>query len=675
MSKVPSSVRERVRALRNEINEHNYRYYVLDAPTIPDSEYDRLFRELQDLETRYPELITPDSPTQRIGAAPASGFAEVRHLAPMLSLDNAFSEEEARDFDRRVHERLGSDQPIDYAVEPKMDGVAISLTYENGVLVRGATRGDGLVGEDVTHNVRTIKSIPLRLRGRSHPPLMEIRGEVFMPTAGFEALNRKMLAEGAKVFVNPRNAAAGSLRQLDPRVTAERPLDFFAYQVVATGGRPLASSHFRSLKMLADWGVPSCPESRVVTGIDACLQYHEEMGRRRSALSYDIDGVVYKVDQVALQEKLGSVARAPRWALAHKFPAQEAQTIVAAIDWQVGRTGAVTPVARLKPVFVGGATVSNATLHNIEEIRRKDIRVGDTVIIRRAGDVIPEVVQVVKEKRPKGARPVKLPKKCPVCGAEVIKPEGEAVARCTGGLYCPAQRKQAIRHFASRRAMDIEGLGERLVDQLIDSGLVETPADLYKLTVEQLTSLERMGEKSARNLLDALEKSKRTSLARFLYALGIREVGEVTARTLAEHFQTLENIMRSSVEELQQAPDVGPVVAEYLYSFFRQPHNREVIEDLRRAGVSWPMPTPRQKSAKQPLAGLTFVLTGSLASLTREQAKERIQMLGGKVTSSVSKKTDYLVCGSDPGSKLDKAKELGVKVLSESEFLSLVGTK
>ena len=667
----PKKVVERVKQLREQLELHNYRYYVLDDPLISDAEYDRLFRELAGLEQQYPELVTPESPTQRVGARPAEGFEPARHLVPMLSLDNAFEPDEVEDFDRRVRERLGIDGPVQYAAEPKMDGLAVALTYEDGKLVRAATRGDGFVGEDVTHNVRTIQSVPLRLRPAKYPKSLEVRGEVFMPRAGFEELNRRAQEKGEKTFANPRNAAAGSLRQLDPKVTATRPLDMFVYGVALPTGEAVAPTHHESLELAQQWGLRVCPLVEVVEGPQGCMDYYRRVGEMRPTLPYDIDGVVYKVDRVDWQERLGFVSRAPRWALAHKFPAQEQTTVVEGIDWQVGRTGALTPVARLKPVVVGGVTVSNATLHNINELQRKDVRVGDTVIVRRAGDVIPEIVQVVKDRRPKDTRKPRLPRKCPVCGSDVVRAPGEAIARCSGGLYCPAQRKESLRHFASRRAMDIEGLGEKLIGQLVDQGLVETPADLYRLDLDTLAGLDRMGRKSAQNLLDALERSKQTTLPRFVYALGIREVGEATAAELAAYFGSLDRMMEASEDELQQVPDVGPVVSAYVHAFFRQPHNQEVIHDLREHGVHWPDMQPKSPD-ELPLSGMTFVLTGALEHMTRDEAKAQIQALGGKVSGSVSGKTRYVVVGSDPGSKLRKAQELGIEILDESEFQKLL---
>jgi DNA ligase (NAD+) len=668
----PDEKTQRARELREAIELHNYRYYVLDDPVIPDAEYDRLLAELRDLEAAYPELVTPESPTQRVGAAPAVGFAEVRHAQPMLSLDNAFSDEEVVAFDRRVRERLATSGTVRYSAEPKLDGVAISIRYEGGCLVRAATRGDGFVGEDVTHNVRTIASVPLKLLGKDVPPVLEVRGEIYMPRAGFAEFNARASKAGEKTFVNPRNAAAGSLRQLDPRLTASRPLEIFAYGVGEVSGAPLPGTHSGVLRRLKEWGIRVNRLIEVVDGAAGCLDYYRRIGKRRADLPYEIDGVVYKVDDLGLQEQLGFIARAPRWAIAHKFPAQEELTVVEAIEFQVGRTGAVTPVARLKPVFVGGVTVSNATLHNIDELHRKDVRVGDTVIIRRAGDVIPEVVAVVFERRPKGTRQAELPAHCPVCGSDVIRPEGEAVARCTGGLICAAQRKESLRHFASRSAMNIEGLGPKVIDQLVDAGMVRTPADLYRLSQGIVAGLDRKGEKSAAKLIAAITASKQTTLARFLYAIGIRKVGEATAQALARHFGDINNLAGASVEELQQVPDVGPVVAAEIRAFFRQAHNRTAVDDLIACGVRWPRVAGAKKSLNQSLSGKVVVVTGTLSSLSREDAKERIRARGGKVSASVSKKTSFVVCGENPGAKLRKAEELGVPVIGEQEFLELL---
>ena len=668
----PDSVVQRIEALRKEIREHNYRYYVLDDPTVPDAEYDRLMRELQALEAEYPELLTSDSPTQRVGAEPAREFGEVRHEIPMLSLANAFSEEDLLAFDKRIRDRLDTSESIEFAAEPKLDGLAVSLLYEDGKLVRGATRGDGVTGEDITQNIRTIKTIPLALHGNDWPRVLEVRGEVYMPREGFEALNERARERGEKTFVNPRNAAAGSLRQLDPRVTAERPLAIFCYSVGHVEGIELPGRHSEILERLRTWGLRVCPERDVVQGPEGCLDYYRRIGEQRDALPYEIDGVVYKVNRIDLQQDLGFVSRAPRWAIAHKFPAQEEITVLREVEFQVGRTGALTPVARLEPVFVGGVTVSNATLHNMDEIERKDVHVGDTVIVRRAGDVIPEVVGVVMERRPGDARPVEMPAECPVCGSEVVRAEGEAVARCSGGLYCGAQRKEAIKHFASRRAMDIEGLGDKLVDQLVEAGLVDHVDGIYRLTVEQVASLERMGEKSAQNLINAIDASRDTSLERFIFALGIREVGEATARALAMHFGDLEPLMKADEEALQTVPDVGPIVAKHIVRFFAQGHNRDVIEKLLESGITWAK-IEIQETGEQPLKGNTYVLTGTLESMTRDEAKSWLMALGAKVTGSVSKKTTAVIAGAEAGSKLDKAEALGVEILDENDLKALLG--
>ena len=668
----PADTRARAADLRRQIEHHNYRYYVLDDPEVADAEYDRLMRELEELESRYPDIVTPESPTQRVGAAPMAEFGEVVHRVPMLSLENAFSEEDVRDFDRRVRERLAGAAAVDYAAEPKLDGLAVSLMFEAGKFTIGATRGDGATGEDVTRNLRAIRAVPLQLRGEGHPRLLEVRGEVFMPIAGFKRFNAQAEARGEKIYVNPRNAAAGSLRQLDPKLTAGRPLDIYFYGVGYVEKGSLPDRHSEILRALRGWGLKTSPEARVVRGIEGCLEYYADIGRRRASLTYQIDGVVYKVDDLRAQQRLGFVSRAPRWALAHKFPAEEATTVVRAIEFQVGRTGALTPVARLEPVFVGGVTVSNATLHNMDEVERKDVRVGDTIVIRRAGDVIPEVVKVVSERRPAHTTPVELPSRCPQCGSAVERIAEQAIARCTGGLFCPAQRKEALRHFASRRALDIEGLGTSLIDQLVTSGMVQTPADLYSLKLDQLAELERMGEKSAAKLKAALERSKSTTLPRFLYALGIRDVGEATARALAVHFRDLDPLLEASVDEIERVPDVGPVVAASVQRFFQQQHNREVIGALRQRGVHWPPLEPAAAAADSPFSGKTWVLTGTLTSMTREEAQERILALGGKVSGSVSKKTSYVIAGEDAGSKLRKAQELGVAVISEQQLLDLL---
>ncbi|UCC56451.1 MAG: NAD-dependent DNA ligase LigA [Gammaproteobacteria bacterium] len=663
---LPETARQRARVLHEELHEHNYRYYVLDAPVITDAEYDRLLRELQQLEAAYPELVTPDSPTQRVGAAPLKAFGQVRHEVRMLSLDNAFDDDELADFDRRVCTRLGTDI-VEYAAEPKLDGVAVSLLYEDGVLIRGATRGDGETGEDITQNVRTIDSVPLRLTGDNIPRLLEVRGEVYISHRGFEQLNRQAIAQEQKPFVNPRNAAAGSLRQLDPKITAARPLEIYCYGVGRVDGE-LPDRHSKILDQLGKWRLRVYAGIKRVRGLAGCIDYYSSLEQQRGELPFDIDGVVFKVDRLEQQEQLGFVSRAPRWAIARKFPAEEMQTRVTGIDVQVGRTGALTPVARLEPVFVGGVTVTNATLHNVDEVHRKDVRKGDMVIIRRAGDVIPEVVRALKEQRRKGARRFRLPTVCPECRSTVERVEGEAVARCTGGLYCPAQRREAIKHFASRRAMDIDGLGDRLVDQLVETGLIRDVSDLFQLTVEQLAGLERMAEKSATNLVNALEHSKHTTLERFVYALGIREVGEATARILAQEFGDLEPLMQANLDTLQEIHDIGPVVAQHITGFFAEPHNREVIQKLCQAGVRW---EPVATVSHTPLKDKTFVLTGTL-TMPRNVLKDKLQAAGAKVTGSVSRKTDYVVVGENPGSKADKAKELGIELLDEAGCMRLL---
>lgn len=664
----------RIEQLREELNTHNYLYYVLDNPEIPDSEYDRLLRELESLEQQYPELIRSDSPTQRVGASPLEAFAEVTHDVPMLSLGNAFSDQEIADFDRRVRDGIDNDKQkhIDYAAEPKLDGLAISLLYENGELTRAATRGDGRTGENVTLNIRTIDSIPLKLRGKDYPEKIEVRGEVFMTKDGFSRLNDMQRSKGEKLFANPRNAAAGSLRQLDPRITATRPLSFYSYGVGLVKGMSLPKKHSQIMEKLKSWGLRINPESRVVRDAAGCLKYYSELEHKRNSLPYEIDGIVYKVDDIGAQEELGFVSRAPRWAIARKFPAQEEMTKLLAIDIQVGRTGALTPVARLEPVFVGGVTVSNATLHNQDEIDRLDIRVGDTVIIRRAGDVIPQIVSVVKAKREGKPRRFELPKTCPVCGSETARFENEAVTFCTGGLYCEAQRKEAIKHFASRRAMNIDGLGDKLVEQLVDEGLIHDIADLYQLNIDQLSKLDRMAEKSAKNLVVALEKSKETTLARFIFALGIHNIGETTAQTLANNLVSLDSIMSADEATLLSIPDVGPIVAENILAFFKQSHNLDVIKKLISAGIHWPE-VKIKSAAEQPLLGKTFVVTGTLESMGRNEIKAALQERGAKVAGSVSKKTDYVVVGENPGSKADKAAELGVTILDEKALLELLG--
>lgn len=662
----------RVAELRAQIAHHDHRYYVLDDPEIPDAEYDKLMAELRALETEYPDLVTPESPTQRVSGKPIAAFGEVIHKVPMLSLDNAFTDEDVQAFDRRIHERLNVSGSLQYVAEPKLDGLAVTVIYRNGRFEQAATRGDGVKGEDVTENVRTIRSVPHTLRGKA-PHVLEVRGEVFMRLAGFEKMNQLARERGEKVFVNPRNAAAGSLRQLDPRITATRPLTLFFYAVGVVEGGTVPDRQWAMLQAFKEWGLPICPDAGLVEGVEGCLEYYRDMGARRRSLPYQIDGVVYKLDRRADQERLGFVSRAPRWAIAHKFPAEEALTTVRDVEFQVGRTGALTPVARLDPVFVGGVTVSNVTLHNMDEVERKDVRVGDTVFVRRAGDVIPEVVSVVLERRPQEARQVKLPQQCPVCGSEVLRAEGEAVARCTGGFTCRAQRQEAIRHFASRRAMDIEGLGDKLIEQLVERDLVQSPADLYTLTLEQLMELERMGEKSASNVLQEIQKSKQTTLPRLLFALGIRDVGEATALALAQHFGNLDKLLAASADEIQQVPDIGPVVAAHVAAFFGSAEHRKVIERLRQEGVRWP-DVERPKVDGQPLAGQTAVLTGTLVSMTREQAQEALVALGAKVSGSVSKKTSFVVAGAEAGSKLRKAEELGIRVLDEQQLVELLRT-
>lgn len=672
---------QEVESLREALRYHNHRYYVLDDPEVPDAEYDRLFQRLQALERQFPELLVVDSPTQRVGGQALSAFSTVTHEVPMLSLDNVFSDEEFTDFDRRARERLGdllgqggdlfSEPALVYCCEPKLDGLAISLVYENGVLVRGATRGDGVTGEDITHNVRTIPNVPLKLMGKHIPSLLEVRGEVLMPKQGFQALNKRQEEKGEKQFVNPRNAAAGSLRQLDPRITAQRPLAFYAYSVVRCEGLTLPDSQYEILKVAEKLGFCLSKEIRQGNGAGFVQQFYSDILKRRESLPYEIDGVVLKVDSLRWQQELGFVSRAPRWATAYKFPAQEAVTKLLAVEFQVGRTGALTPVARLEPVFVGGVTVSNATLHNFDEIDRMDLRVGDSVVIYRAGDVIPKVVRVIPERRRQGAEPIVAPPKCPVCDSEVERLEGEAIIRCSGGLYCSAQQKEALKHFVSRRAMDIDGLGDKLIEQLVDQRLIKSSADLYALKKEQLLPLERMGEKLADNLLNAIEASKKTTFPRFLYALGIREVGEATALLLAQHFGNLNTLMQADETALMQVQDVGPVVAASIVRFFHQPHNREVIAALQQAGVHW-QDMEARADFDQPLAGQTWVLTGALSSMSRDQAKEKLQQLGAKVSGSVSKKTACVVAGEAAGSKLADAEKLGIPVLDEGKLLALL---
>ncbi|MDX2422840.1 MAG: NAD-dependent DNA ligase LigA [Amphritea sp.] len=670
--KPDTSMTQLLEQLRDQLRHYNYQYYVLDDPQVPDAEYDRVFRQLKALEDEHPELITSDSPTQRVGAEPLAAFTQVRHEMPMLSLDNAFSADDMYSFEKRLRDRLKlSDEiPLEFACEPKLDGIAVSLLYENGQLIRGATRGDGSTGEDITLNVRTVESIPLRLIGSGYPQRLEVRGEIYMPRRSFTRLNEEALKRGDKPFVNPRNAAAGSLRQLDPKITAQRSLEMCCYSVGIVSGGELPDSHEAILRKLATWGLKINAEMAVVQGAEGCLEYFEALSARRNQLAYEIDGIVFKVNDIELQQRLGFVSRAPRWAIAHKFPAQEEITIVNAIEFQVGRTGAITPVARLEPVFVGGVTVSNATLHNMDEVERLDIRAGDSVIIRRAGDVIPQVVSVVLERRPADTEAVQLPQRCPVCDSEIIRVDSEAVARCSGGLSCAAQRKEALKHYVSRKAMDIDGLGEKLIDGLVEKELVHSPADLYRLHHLQLASMERMGDKSATKLLQSIEKSKATELANFIYALGIREVGEATARTLALHFGSLEAVMSADEEQLQAAPDIGPIVAQYIVSFFHQVHNREVIEALRAAGVHWQ--DVEVDHHELPLAGQTWVLTGTLEQMPRSEAKKQLLALGAKVAGSVSKKTDCVVAGPGAGSKLQKAEELNIPVMDEQQLIALL---
>lgn len=671
-SRDKQSITKQLEQLREQLRQHAHNYYVLDQPAIPDAEYDRLFRQLQEIEAQHPELITPDSPSQRVGGKPLAAFAQVKHRIPMLSLGNVFSDDELLAFDKRIRDRLKTDDVIEYAAEPKLDGLAVSIIYQNGQLVQAATRGDGSTGEDVTHNVKTIQAVPLRLRGETYPALLEVRGEVYMPKKGFAALNAKARKLGEKTFVNPRNAAAGSLRQLDPAIAAQRPLAMYCYSVGVHEDGELPDTHSEMLQQLRAWGLPVCAESKRVSGVAACIKYYQSIQKKRDQLPYDIDGIVYKVNSFALQELLGFVARAPRWAVAHKFPAQEELTTITEVEFQVGRTGALTPVARLEPVFVGGVTVSNATLHNMDEVERKDIRVGDRVIVRRAGDVIPEVVSAMIAERSGKEKKIRLPKKCPVCGSAVERFEGEAVARCSGGLYCKAQRSESIKHFASRKAMDIDGLGEKLVEQLVETDLIKTVADIYRLQFDSLAALERMGNKSADKLLQAIDKSRHPALARFIYALGIREVGEVTAQNLAIEYRDLNLLAKASVEELQQVPDIGPIVAQHLVNFFAQQHNQEVIAELQAVGVEPLAPVKIQTSKNHALTGKVFVITGTLSAMTRDEAKAKLQQAGAKVTGSVSAKTDYLLAGENAGSKLAKAEKLGVQIVSEDELARLL---
>ena len=666
------SLQQQIDTLRQDLRRYEYEYHVLDNPTIPDAEYDRLFHQLKALEAAHPELITADSPTQRVGAKPLSGFAQIRHEIPMLSLDNAFSDEEFYAFVKRIEDRLiRLPEPLTFCCEPKLDGLAVSILYVNGVLTQAATRGDGTTGEDITANIRTIRNIPLQLLMDNPPTRLEVRGEVFMPHAGFERLNQLALEKGEKTFANPRNAAAGSLRQLDPKITSKRPLVLNAYGIGIAEGVDLPNTHYDRLQWLKSIGIPVNPEIRLCNGTDEVLDFYRDIQNKRSSLGYDIDGTVLKINDIALQEKLGFISKAPRWAIAYKFPAQEELTRLNDVEFQVGRTGAITPVAKLEPVFVAGVTVSNATLHNGDEIERLDIAIGDTVVIRRAGDVIPQIIGVLHDRRPADARPIIFPKTCPVCDSAILRIEGEAVARCTGGLFCAAQRKEALKHFVSRKAMDIDGVGGKLIEQLVDRELIHTPADLFKLDLTTLTRLERMGAKSAENALASLEKAKNTTLARFIFALGIREVGEATALNLANHFKTLEALQNADLEALQQVPDVGEVVANRILAFWHEPHNVAVVNDLIAQGVHWETVETKEVTENR-FKGKTVVLTGTLTQMGRNEAKALLQDMGAKVSGSVSAKTDFVIAGDAAGSKLTKAQELGVTVLTEEEFLAQI---
>ena len=666
------SLQQQIDTLRQDLRRYEYEYHVLDNPTIPDAEYDRLFHQLKALEAAHPELITADSPTQRVGAKPLSGFAQIRHEIPMLSLDNAFSDEEFYAFVKRIEDRLiRLPEPLTFCCEPKLDGLAVSILYVNGVLTQAATRGDGATGEDITANIRTIRNIPLQLLMDNPPARLEVRGEVFMPHAGFERLNQQALEKGEKTFANPRNAAAGSLRQLDPKITSKRPLVLNAYGIGIAEGVDLPNTHYDRLQWLKSIGIPVNPEIRLCNGTDEVLDFYRDIQNKRSSLGYDIDGTVLKINDIALQEKLGFISKAPRWAIAYKFPAQEELTRLNDVEFQVGRTGAITPVAKLEPVFVAGVTVSNATLHNGDEIERLDIAIGDTVVIRRAGDVIPQIIGVLHDRRPADARPIVFPETCPVCDSAIVRIEGEAVARCTGGLFCAAQRKEALKHFVSRKAMDIDGVGGKLIEQLVDRELIHTPADLFKLDLTTLTRLERMGAKSAENALASLEKAKHTTLARFIFALGIREVGEATALNLANHFKTLEALQNADLEALQQVPDVGEVVANRILAFWHEPHNVAVVNDLIAQGVHWETVETKEVTENR-FKGKTVVLTGTLTQMGRNEAKALLQDMGAKVSGSVSAKTDFVIAGDAAGSKLTKAQELGVTVLTEEEFLAQI---
>lgn len=664
------SAAEQINQLKAQIENYNYQYYVLDNPTVPDAEYDRLMRELIALEEANPALKSADSPSQKVGGMALAAFEKVNHEVPMLSLDNAFDESEFYAFDKRMKDRLKDASDLAFCCEPKLDGLAVSILYENGVLVRAATRGDGQVGENITENVKTIRNVPLRLRGESIPARLEVRGEVFIDDKGFAKLNQTQQQKGDKTFANPRNAAAGSLRQLDPKITASRPLMLYAYSTGVVEGFELAATHYEQLMQLKEWSLPVCPEIRTADNAKDAFAYYSDILARRAALGYEIDGVVIKVNDKAIQQTLGFVARAPRWAIACKFPAQEELTTLLDVEFQVGRTGAITPVARLEPVYVGGVTVSNATLHNADEIERLGVHIGDTVIIRRAGDVIPQVASVVLERRPENSKEIVFPIACPVCESHVERIDGEAVARCSGGLVCEAQRKEAIKHFASRKALDVDGLGDKVVEQLVDRKLIQTPADLFSLSQGHIESLERMGPKSAENLVAALEKAKQTTLAKFLYSLGIREVGEATAQNLANHYKTLDALQNASIEGLQDVSDVGEIVAKHVYYFFKEEHNQEVIDALIAAGLHWPDIAEKSQD-EMPLDGLTYVLTGTLNQMGRSEAKAKLQALGAKVSGSVSAKTHALVAGEKAGSKLTKAQDLGIEILTEDDMLAL----
>ena len=665
------TVQQQIEQLRQQLRHHEYLYHVLDQPQIPDSEYDRLLNQLKQFEGEHPELITPDSPTQRVGAKPLAGFQQITHELPMLSLDNAFSDEDFYAFERRIQERLGSDQPLTFCCEPKLDGLAVSILYLNGVLTQAATRGDGTTGEDITNNIRTIRNIPLQLLTNHPPARLEVRGEVFMSHQAFEQLNQDALQHGQKTFANPRNAAAGSLRQLDPKITRQRQLSLNAYSIGISEGVELPTTHYERLQWLKSIGIPINAEIRLCHGSQEALQFYQDIGEKRNSLGYDIDGTVLKINEISLQQRLGFVAKAPRWAIAYKFPAQEQLTVLNDVEFQVGRTGAITPVAKLDPVLVAGVTVSNATLHNGDEIERLGVAIGDTVIIRRAGDVIPQITGILLERRPADAKPIIFPENCPVCGSTIVRIDGEAVARCTGGLFCDAQRKEALKHFVSRKAMDIDGVGDKLIEQLVDRELLHTPADLFRLDKITLMRLERMGEKSAQNALNSLEKSKKTTLARFIFALGIRDVGEATALNLANYFKTLDAIRNADQEQLKEVQDIGEVVAMRVYLFWQEAHNVSVVEDLLAQGIHWDT-IEQQEISDNPLKGKSVVLTGTLIKMSRDQAKAYLQQLGCKVSGSVSSKTDYLIAGEKAGSKLSKAQELGIQVLSEDEFLTLV---